>query len=95
MPAGADTFCSQRFWASEAALRAICVLYNLVEEFRGALAVPMRRTLATLRTRVFACEALLSAWAATRASAVPRDVLATTVLGPTPAPSVTPGETTS
>jgi hypothetical protein len=56
---GADGFCSRRFWATEAALRAICVLYNLIEEFQGALAAPLRRTLATLRTTVFACGAIL------------------------------------
>ena len=56
---GADGFCSHRFWATEAALRSICVLYNLLEEFQTALAAPVRRTLATLRTTVFACGAIL------------------------------------
>jgi len=56
---GADGFCSQRFWATEAALRAICLLYNLVETFHGALAAPARRTLSTLRVTVFACGAIL------------------------------------
>lgn len=56
---GADGFCSQRFWATEAALRAICLLYNLVEAFQGALAAPVRRTLSTLRVTVFACGAIL------------------------------------
>jgi hypothetical protein len=56
---GADGFCSRRFWATEAALRSICMLYNLLEEFQTALAVPARRTLATLRTTVFACGAIL------------------------------------
>lgn len=56
---GADGFCSQRFWATEAALRAICFLYNLVEAFQGALAAPVRRTLHTLRVTVFACGAIL------------------------------------
>jgi Transposase DDE domain group 1 len=55
----ADGFCSQRFWATEAALRSICVLYNLIEDFQGALAAPIHRTLATLRTTVFACGAIL------------------------------------
>jgi len=58
---GADGFCSRRFWATEAALRSICVLYNLLEEFQTALAVPARRTLATLRTTVSACGAILGA----------------------------------
>ena len=56
---GADGFCSQRFWATEAALRAICLLYNLIEAFQGALAAPVRRTLSTLRVTVFACGAIL------------------------------------
>jgi Transposase DDE domain group 1 len=56
---GADGFCSRRFWATEAALRAICLLYNLVEAFQEALAAPVRRTLSTLRVTVFACGALL------------------------------------
>jgi hypothetical protein len=56
---GADGFCSHRFWATEAALRSICVLYNLLEAFQTALAAPVRRTLATLRTTVFACGAIL------------------------------------
>jgi len=56
---GADGFCSRRFWATEAALRAICLLYNLVEAFQGALATPVRRTLSTLRVTVFACGAIL------------------------------------
>ena len=56
---GAAGFCSRRFWATEAALRAICLLYNLVEAFQGALAAPVRRTLSTLRVTVFACGAIL------------------------------------
>ncbi len=56
---GADGFCSRRFWATEAALRAICLLYNLVEAFQAALAAPVRRTLSTLRVTVFACGAIL------------------------------------
>jgi hypothetical protein len=56
---GADGFCSRRFWATEAALRAICLLYNLIEAFQGALAAPARRTLSTLRVTVFACGAFL------------------------------------
>ena len=58
---GADGFCSHRFWATEAALRSTCVLYNLLEEFQTALAVPARRAPATLRTTVFACGAILGA----------------------------------
>jgi len=56
---GADGFCSQSFWATEAALRGICLLYNLLEEFQRSLGAPIRRTLATLRTTLFACGAIL------------------------------------
>jgi hypothetical protein len=56
---GADGFCSRRFWATEAALRAVCLLYNLVEAFQGALGASARRTLSTLRVTVFACGAIL------------------------------------
>ena len=56
---GADGFCSQAFWATEAALRCICLLYNLLEEFQRSLGAPIRRTLATLRTTLFACGAIL------------------------------------
>jgi hypothetical protein len=56
---GADGFCSRRFWATEAALRAICLLHNLVEAFQAALVAPVRRTLSTLRVTVFACGAIL------------------------------------
>jgi len=56
---GADGFCSRRFWATEAALRAICLLYNLVEAFQSTLGTSVRRTLSTLRVTVFACGAIL------------------------------------
>lgn len=56
---GADGLCSQRSGATEAAIRAICVLYNLIEEFHGALAAAVRRALATSRSTVFACGAIL------------------------------------
>jgi len=56
---GADGFCSSLFWATEAALRCICLLYNLIEKFQRALSATARRTLSTLRTTVFACGAIL------------------------------------
>lgn len=56
---GADGFCSQRFAGTEAALRFICLLYNLVTEFQRTLGHPVQRTLATLRTTLFACGAIL------------------------------------
>jgi len=58
---GADGFCSQRFAGTDAALRFICFLYNLIAEFQRALGGPVQRTLATLRTTLFACGAILGA----------------------------------
>lgn len=58
---GADGFCSRRFAGIEAALRFICLLYNLVGEFQRSLGHATLRTLATLRTTLFACGAILGA----------------------------------
>jgi len=58
---GADGFCSRRFSGTEAALRFICLLYNLVGEFQRSLGHATLRTLATLRTTLFACGAILGA----------------------------------
>ncbi len=58
---GADGFCSRRFAGTEAALRFICLLYNLVGEFQRSLGHATLRTLATLRTTLFACGAILGA----------------------------------
>jgi hypothetical protein len=56
---GADGFCSRRFAGPEAALRFICLLYNLVGEFQRSVGQPTLRALATLRTTLFACGAVL------------------------------------
>ncbi len=58
---GADGLCSRRFAGTEAALRFTCLLYNLVGEFRRSLGHATLRTLATLRTTLFACGAILGA----------------------------------
>ncbi len=58
---GADGFCSRRFSGTEGALRFICLLYNLVGEFQRSLWQTTLRTLATLRTTLFACGAILGA----------------------------------
>lgn len=47
--------------ATEAALRCICLPYNLVGEFQRTLGHPTLRTVATLRTTLFACGAILGA----------------------------------
>jgi hypothetical protein len=58
---GADGFCSRRFSGTEAAVQFICLLYNLVGEFQRSLGHVTLRTLATLRTTLFACGAILGA----------------------------------
>lgn len=58
---GADGFCSQRFSATEAVLRFLCLLHNLIGEFQRSLGQRPIRTLATLRTTLFACGAILGA----------------------------------
>jgi len=86
---GADGFCSRRFAGTEAALRFICLLYNLVGEFQRSLGHVTLRTLATLRTTLFACGAILGAdGRQTHAPAVSRQTVAGDVpcVPPTPAP---------
>jgi hypothetical protein len=58
---GADGCCSRRFSGTEAALRSIGLLSNLVGEFQRSLGHVTLRTLATLRTTLFACGAILGA----------------------------------
>jgi hypothetical protein len=53
--------CYRRFSGTEAALRFICLLVNLVGEFQRSLGHVTLRTLATLRTTLFACGAILGA----------------------------------
>jgi Transposase DDE domain group 1 len=56
---GADGFCMQKFYATEAAFRLICFLFNMVTLWQRALGYPSRHTLGTLRTQVLACGAIL------------------------------------
>lgn len=56
---GADSFCLQEFFATEAAFQAILLLFNLLSEFQRAADVPVYREPATLRTQVFTCGAIL------------------------------------
>ena len=56
---GADGFCLQEFFATEAAFQAILLLFNLLAEFQRAAALPVYRQPATLRTQVFTCGAIL------------------------------------
>lgn len=50
---GADGFCLQPFFATEAAFQAILLLFNLLSEFQRAAGQPVYREPATLRTQVF------------------------------------------
>ena len=56
---GADGFCLQQFFATEAAFQAVLLLFNLLSEFQRAVGLPVYRQPATLRTQVFTCGAIL------------------------------------
>jgi hypothetical protein len=56
---GADGFCLQEFFATEAAFRAVLLLFNLLAEFQRAAGLPGYREPATLRTQVLTCGAIL------------------------------------
>jgi DDE family transposase len=56
---GADGFCLQEFFATEAAFQAVLLLFNLLSEFQRAAGLPSYREPATLRTQVFTCGAIL------------------------------------
>src|ERR1700704_774965 len=56
---GADGFCLKQFFATEAAFRAVLLLFNLLAEFQRAAGLPLYREPATLRTQVLTCGAIL------------------------------------
>lgn len=56
---GADGFCLKQFFATEAAFRAILLLFNLLAEFQRAADLPRYREPATIRTQVLTCGAIL------------------------------------
>jgi Transposase DDE domain group 1 len=56
---GADGFCMQKFFATEAAFRAVLLVFNLLAEFQHAAGLPGYREPATLRTQVLTCGAIL------------------------------------
>jgi hypothetical protein len=56
---GADGFCMQNFFATEAAFRAVLLVFNLLAEFQCAAGLPSYREPATLRTQVLICGAIL------------------------------------
>ena len=56
---GADGFCLKKFFATEAAFRAVLLLFNLLAEFQRAAGLPGYREPATIRTQVLTCGAIL------------------------------------
>jgi DNA-directed RNA polymerase subunit N (RpoN/RPB10) len=56
---GADGFCMQKFFATEAAFRTVLLVFNLLAEFQRAAGLPGYREPATLRTQVLTCGAIL------------------------------------
>jgi hypothetical protein len=56
---GADRFCRKQFFATEAAFRAILLLFNLLSEFQQAAGLPRYREPATARTQILTCGAIL------------------------------------
>jgi DNA-directed RNA polymerase subunit N (RpoN/RPB10) len=56
---GADSFCLKQFFATEAAFRAVLLLFNLLAEFQRAAGLPVYREPATIRTQILTCGAIL------------------------------------
>ncbi len=56
---GADGFCLKPFFTTEAAFRAVLLLFNLLAEFQRATRLPGYREPATIRTQVLICGAIL------------------------------------
>lgn len=56
---GADGFCLKKFFATEAAFRAVLLLFNLLAEFQRTAALPSYRAPATIRMQVLTCGAIL------------------------------------
>jgi len=56
---GVDGFCQQKFFATEAAFRFVCVVYNLMSLMQSQLAFPVYRTLGTLRMQLLAVGAIV------------------------------------
>jgi len=49
----------KQFFATEAAFRSLLLLFNLLAEFQRAAGLPGYRELATIRTQVLTCGAIL------------------------------------
>lgn len=55
----ADDFCMHEFFPTEAAFRAILLLFNLLSDFQRVIGMTKHRRPATLRVTVFMCGAIL------------------------------------
>jgi hypothetical protein len=56
---GTDGFCMKQFSATEAAFRAVLLLFNLLSEFQRAAGLPVYREPDTIRTQILTCGAIL------------------------------------
>ena len=56
---GIDGFCQQKFYATEAAFRLVCVTYNLMSLLQEKLGKKVYQTLGTLRGQLLACGAVV------------------------------------
>lgn len=56
---GANHFCLKQFHATEAAFRAVLLLFNLLSEFQRAIGLPGYREPSTIRTQILTCGAIL------------------------------------
>jgi hypothetical protein len=56
---GIDGFCQQKFFATEAAFRLVCVTYNLISLLQERLGKKTHQTLGTLRGQLLACGAVV------------------------------------
>jgi hypothetical protein len=56
----ADRFCLKDFHATDAVLRSVLLLFNLLSEFRRASGIPQHKEPGTLRSAIFVCGAELS-----------------------------------
>jgi hypothetical protein len=56
---GIDGFCMKKFFATEAAFQAVCLTYNLMQQFQKELGFRTKRTLGVVRMMVLSCGAEL------------------------------------
>lgn len=56
---GIDGFCMKKFFATEAAFQAVCLAYNLMQQFQKELGFRTKRTLGVIRMMVLSCGAEL------------------------------------